>query len=399
MKKTIIAAAILTTGAAAFAQVSVNGSLAYGYLATRSTGTNATNIPLLGLNNVPAVAGSNAGGMGVNTSEISVTAKEDLGAGHKVEAKMGLAGADRSGESTSAAGQTSNGAVTGRDAILTYTNPSAGRFQFGTTRPGAEHSGIPSAGAPVIDMDGKLFQLRSNSDFVSYAVPIGPLFFELKQTESSNGLGEGVGSEGAAGTSVGQRSTDYALAYIKGSVKVVGAYRSYDNRNSTNIATAEGLTKDSVYALQLGYDAGFANFGFGYNAITATVGPKVQNMLAGVSVPYGSWTFGATYAMAITSGVADAPASVFPGGGAAALFKQGMQRADGTATGFSVGAQYDLSKNTNILMRHASWTRSGYEQFEAWGARAAAGQAVQGLTEFGYGDRASETSIYLVHNF
>lgn len=395
MKKTLIAMAALAVGGASFAQVTLTGTLATGYKSTRSTGTQAITIAGLGLN-AAAVPGNDAGGWGIDTSEIKITAKEDLGAGQAVEAVMGLAGADRSGESTATSG---NGSVTGRDATLTYTNQSVGRFQMGTTRAAAVHSGIPSAGAPVIDMDGKLFQIRSNSDYVSYAAPIGPLFFELKQSESSAGIGLGQGTTGTAGTKVGQRSTDFALAYLSGPVQVVGAYRTYDNRNKDTIATAEGLTKDQVYALQLGYDTGVAKFGFGYNAITASVGPKVQDIMLGVSVPMGALTLGATYGMAITSGVADTPASAFPGGAASALFKQGMQLADGTATGFSLGAQYNLSKRTNVLVRYASWTRSGYEQFEAWGARAAAGAAIAGLAEFGYGDRASESSILLVHNF
>ena len=69
-----------------------------------------------------------------------------------------------------------------------------------------------------------------------------------------------------------------------------------------------------------------------------------------------------------------------------------MQRADGTADSVSVGVRYDLSKRTNLSLKHATWTRSGYEQFEAFGK-------TNNLGEFGYTDRANETTLLLSHSF
>jgi len=390
MKKTLTALAVLAISGTAMAQVTITGTLATGYKTTKSTGTNAINIPALGLNNVPATSGVDASGLGVDTSQIDITVNEDLGGGQKIEAKMALAGADRSGES-------GNGSVKGRDATLSYTNNSFGRIQLGTVEGAAIHSGIPSAGAPVIDMDGKLFEIKSSNDFISYAAPIGPVIFQYKLSESSKGLGLGKGFSGASGVTMGQRTSDFALVYAKGPLQLVGAYRSYDNRNSTSMATAEGLTKDNVYVLQAGYDAGFATFGFGYNYATASIGPKVADMMVGVAVPYGPWTFGVTFGQATTSGVADVATSALPN----ALFKQAMQLADGTANSVSVGAKYNLSKRTSLAVKYASWTRSGYEQFEAWGAKAVNGTAaaIGALNEFGYSDRANETTILLSHSF
>lgn len=400
MKKTLIALAVLAASGASFAQVTITGTLAMGYKQTTSVGTNAINIPGLGLFAVPATSGADASGFGVDTSEIDFAATEDLGGGQKIEAILALAGADRSGESNS----TTPGALAGRDATLTYTNNSFGRIQLGSTRDSAVHSGIPSAGAPVIDMDGKLFQLRSDSDFISYAAPIGPVVFLYKLSESSGGLGLGKGSSGTAGTSVGQRTSDFVVVYNKGPLDLVGAYRSYDNRNSVTIATAEGLTKDSVFAVQVGYNFGVAKVGFGLNNTTASVGPKVSDMLLGVSVPMGALTLGMTLGRATTSGVSDAAVSAFPGGAAAPLFKSAMQLADGTANSMSVGAKYDLSKRTNLTVKYATWTRSGYEQFEAYGAAVAAagggaGPSVANLNQFGYSANANETSILLSHSF
>lgn len=396
MKKTLTALAVMALSGTAMAQVTITGTLATGYKQTKATGTNAITLAAaLGGTTIPATTGADASGLGVDTSQVDITVNEDLGGGQKIEAKMALAGADRSGES-------GNGTVKGRDATLSYTNNSFGRIQLGTVEGAAIHSGIPSAGAPVIDMDGKLFEIKSSNDFISYAAPIGPVIFQYKLSESSKGLGLGLGSAGPSGVTVGQRSSDFALIYAKGPLKLVGAYRSYDNRNSTSMATAEGLTKDNVYAFQAGYDAGFATFGFGYNRATASIGPKVVDMLVGVAVPVGAWTFGMTFGQATASGVADAATSVFPGANAGqqAGFKAAMQLADGTANSVSVGAKYDFSKRTNLSVKYASWTRSGYEQFEAWGARVAAGTAAQNaLNEFGYSASANETTILLSHSF
>jgi predicted porin len=397
MKKTLIALAALAVSGVSFAEVTISGSLIMGYKATKSTGTNAISIPGLGLN-AAAVAGGEASGFGVDTSEIDITATENLGGGQSIEAKLALAGADRSGESGGVT--TGNGAVTGRDATLSYTNNAFGRIQMGTTMESAIHSDIPSAGAPVIDMDGKLFEIRTSSDFISYAAPIGPVIFQYKLSESSKGLGLGAGSSGTSGVTVGQRTSDFAVVYGKGPLQLVGVYRSYDNRNAVSVATAEGLTKNEAIAIQAGYDFGVAKLGFGIVNTTATVGPKVSDMMLGVSIPVSAWTFGMTFGRSTVSGVADAAVSVFPGGaGADALFKSAMQRADGTADSVSVGVKYDLSKRTSLSLKHATWTRSGYEQFEAWGARAKAGASVAGLNEFGYSDRASETSLLLAHTF
>lgn len=389
MKKTLTALAVMALSGASFAQVTISGTLAMGYKATTSSGTSRVVHPLFPVVINAATSGVDASGLGVDTSEIDFTVNEDLGGGQKIEAKLAFAGADRSGES-------GNGNVTGRDATLSYTNNSFGRVQLGTTMAAAIHSGIPSAGAPVIDMDGKLFEIRTSSDYISYAAPIGPVIFVYKLAESSKGIGLGLGTSGTAGNPVGQRSSDFALVYGKGPLQLVGAYRSYDNRNSATIASADGLTKDTVYVFQVGYDAGVAKFGFGYNYATASIGPKVADMLLGVSVPVGAWTLGMTLGRATASGVADAATTVFPSAPAQFLsqasIKSFMQLADGTASSMSVGAKYDFSKRTNLTMRYATWTRSGYEQFEAFGKTG-------NLGEFGYTANANEASILLSHSF
>lgn len=395
MKKTLIALAAFAVSGASFAEVTISGSLIMGYKQTTSSGTTQVNHPLgLGVINA-ATPGADAAGFGVDTSEIDITVSENLGGGQNVEAKLALAGADRSGESNTVAAGSGN-AVSGRDATLSYTNNAFGRIQMGTTMESAVNSGIPSAGAPVIDMDGKLFEIRTSSDFISYAAPIGPVIFQYKLSESSKGLGLGKGFSGTAGVTVGQRTSDFAVVYAKGPLQLVGVYRSYDNRNSVSIATAEGLTKNEAIAIQAGYDFGVAKLGFGMVNTTASVGAKVSDALIGVSVPAGAWTFGMTLGRSVVSGITDAATSVFPSAPASALtqadFKTFMSRAEGTANSLSVGAKYDFSKRTSLSVKYATWTRSGYEQFEAFGK-------TNNLGEFGYTANANESSILLAHTF
>lgn len=391
MKNSLIAMTVLATSGVAVAQVTISGSLVMGYKQTTSTGTRSAVHPtLLFPLNPGATSGADSSGFGVDTSEINFVAAEDLGAGQKIEAKLALAGADRSGETTG------NGSVTGRDATLSYTNNSFGRIQMGSAMDSAVNSGIPSAGAPVIDMDGKLFEIRTSKDFISYAAPIGPVLFQYKLSESSKGLGLGIGTSGAAGTPVGQRTSDFVVVYSAGPMQLVGAYRSYDNRNSTSIGSAEGFTSDNAVVLQAGYDFGAAKVGFGIVNTSTTVGPKVSDMLVGISVPMGALTLGMTLGRSTVSGVADAATTVFPAVPGAGLtsadMKSFMQLADGTANSMSIGAKYDLSKRTSVSVKYATWTRSGYEQLEAFGK-------TNNLGEFGYTANANETSVLLSHTF
>jgi hypothetical protein len=372
MKKSTIALATLMISGASFAQVTVSGNLAMGYKSTTS-GT-----------------GADASGLGVDTSEIVFTATEDLGGGQSVAAKMSLAGADRSGES-------GNGTVGGRDATLSYTNKSFGRIQFGSTQGVELMNGIPTAGAPVVDMDGKLFPTRTNSDYISYAVPVGPVTVQFKQEEAGSLVGYSLSKAVAAGTSqtggqglgVGgagldkQRKNQIAVSYVAGPVVVAGIYDSYDNRTTGGAtavakATADAAgTKDTAYGLVGSYDFSVAKVGAGIATALASNGAKITNALIGVSVPAGAWTFGLTFAQAT---VADAPNT--------AAIGWDISKYNGTSNGRSVGVSYALSKRTSLTAKYGSWVRSGYSQYEAGPS--------SGLT---FDKTSSESTILLSHTF
>lgn len=384
MKKTALVAALATISGAAMAQATITGTIAMGYQQTTSnTGPSsaATAGALFGGTWDPTTATkADASGFGIDTSSIDFAVAEDLGSGQKIAGKIGF-------------DTVSRGGVTGGDVKLTYTNNAAGQFELGSAKGTDEMSGIPSAGAPVINMDGKLNEIRTSNDYFSYTVPVGPVYFQYKLSEGSKGLGLGDGSQGSSGVTVGQRNTTLSVAYLKEALQLVAAFRSYDNRNSQTIGTAESLTKDSLVHVEAGYDFGVVRLGFGYTNVKASVGPSVANAMVGLSMPVGAWVFGATFENATTSGIADTPVTAFPASAplTSANIKTIMSAADGTATGYSLGAQYNLSKHTNLTVKYANWVRSGYEQFEAY--------STEGLGAFGYKARSSQTSILLSHSF
>lgn len=384
MKKTALATVLIAASGAVMAEATITGTVSLGYQqSTVNNGptTAATAGALLGGTYDPTRAtAADASGLGVDTAELNFNVSEDLGGGQKVVALMGF-------------DTVSRGGVVGGDLKLTYTNNSIGQFQLGSAKDKDEMSGIPSAGAPVIDMDGKLNQIRTNSDYFTYTVPVGPVYLQYKLSEGSKGLGLGNGSQGLSGSTVGQRSTTLSMAYLKDALQVVAAYVSYDNRNATTIATTESLTKDNAVHFEAGYDFNVAKVGFGFTNVKASVGPSITNALVGVSIPAGAWLFGATFENATTSGISDAAVTAFPASAplTQANLKTIMSNADGTATGYSLGAQYNLSKRSNITIKYANWVRSGYEQFEAFGT--------DGLGAFGYKARNSLTSILLNHSF
>jgi len=385
MKKTLIALAALAATGASFAQVTITGNLVSGYSqATSNTygGTKAGNNRVI-TQNV-------ASGFGVDTAEIMFTAKEDIGGGQSVQAELGLENVARGGAAGSAFGAA--------DVKLTYTNTSFGRIQFGNTRGAAVFSGLPSAGAPVIDMDAKLFETRSFSEYVQYAAPVGPItlvyqYGEGGGTAPNTGVGIGQGTSGTPFT-VRQRSNTLLALYREGPVEAFVAYKGYDNPNADRALSGPvQLTKDTQWSLQGAYDLGVAKVGFGYARTTLNTGPVETDMLLGVNVPMGALEIGATYGSAAVSGIRDMVATKFInsldpfGNGTKAI----QQEAEGTATGWSVGAKYNLSKRTNFKVNYAAWTRSGYEQFET---APTAGNGV-----FGNADIESQWNLLLSHSF
>ena len=395
MKKTLVALAALAATGASFAQVTITGNFTIGYQqnVTNSYSTGGS-IQALGgiISSRGATTQVGTSGFGVDTADITLTAKEDIGGGQTVQAELGLTNVVRGG-----AAPTEFGAG---DVKLTYTNMSFGRIQLGNTYGAAVFSGIPTAGAPVINMDGKLFELRSYSEYINYAAPVGPVTLVLQMGESGKGAGVGLGAgQSGSNTSVGQRNNMLLAYYKDGGLEGFVAGKFYDNGNSDTIFGPAKLTKDKQYTVQAAYDLGMAKVGLGYAYTKANVGAEVQDMLFGVNVPMGDFDIGATWSQERVSGIEGVQASALTLTSPATIpLKPFLQQADGTATGWSVGAKYKFSKRTSFTVNYAAWTRSGYEQFEAFGAKLAKAD-LTAPAEMGYGPVETQANFLLSHSF
>ena len=375
MKKTLVAVAVLAVAGSAMAQVSVNGTFSFGYKAT--TRGNA--------------AGTQSSGLGVDQSEIRLSAKEDLGNGQKVEAKLSFAGADRSGESseqpfTYANKGGSNGPVTGRDASLTYTNMSIGQFKLSTSQGGDYFTsvaglGVSGQGEPLIEMDGKLHEIKGPSDAISYTVPVGPVYLNVEHSESGSFLGAGRGSTG--GTA--QRKNTYSVYYNGGPLTLLGAYRTYDRGLSGPCTASDcpalNATKDNLYNLQAAYDFGVAKVGLAYQNVNASAGMHQIDTMVSVAAPLGPVTVAASYSTSEMTDPPDTNAFANIGAGGAWVATQYSGKTDG----YAFGAKYALSKRTSLLARYATWTHSGYSRYEADGPLKAAALQTFGGAAYAYG--------------
>jgi hypothetical protein len=308
MKKTLVALAVLAASGASFAQVTITGDLEMGYAASSG----------------PA---GDKSGLGVDTSEIYFNAVEDLGAGMKISASMGLIGLDRSGESNGSQN------VLGHDAILALSG-GFGTFKLATYRAGDYLSGGASSVAAAPGLDGKVFGARSYRDTIQYASPelVKGLTVSLYhgepnfQTNAANDTGLGAG---AMGSSL-QRKNIYGVTYKTGGLIATADYNTMDNQ----IDTATSTSDKNAGRISGSYDFGVAKVGLG-SVVTKKVNGTVTDLFAGVSAPFGAFTVGANWGSTKTDGV--------PG------------TTDGTRTGYGLGARYDLSKSTAVWYQYARW--------------------------------------------
>jgi predicted porin len=109
----------------------------------------------------------------------------------------------------------------------------------------------------------------------------------------------------------------------------------------------------------------------------------------------GSLSVGLTYGWSKLSGIAELPVTAFTGlASNTTIAKLVFQEADGIATGWSLGAKYDLSKRTSLTANYAAWTRAGYSQAELYLDN---NQGTFGI--IGYGPIETQANILLSHSF
>lgn len=312
MKKTLIALAVLAASGASFAQVSITGNLTMGYQAS-SNG-----------------AGHDKSGLGVDTSEINFAATEDLGGGLTAKATMGLAGADRSGES-------GNGTVQGRDAALTVSG-GFGALALRSVR-GADYlsGGIANVGGA--GFDDKIFSAKSNSDSISYTSPsFSGVTVGLSHAEPSDVQGLGKGAAGANGALKDQRKTTLSAAYAAGPLSANVGFGIYDQKG-TEVTSPANI--DNTTTISAAYNLGVAKIGAGFEGRKLMKGTR-NDALIGVAVPFGALALNATFAQRQFNDTGATTGST----------------AEGTRTGYGLQAVYSLSKRTALIGQYRNWTNA-----------------------------------------
>lgn len=250
-------------------------------------------------------ASGTVAGLAMTDNTLNVGANEDLGGGMKVSAAWSI-------ENDTAR---SSGFARG-DQSVSLTTP-IGAFAVLNTRSGGAQSSVLVA--PVnLSADqwttaadgaaGKGVIYRSAIDVLAFTMPVAEgLTASVKYLEAADGA-------------VKPAATTYALgaSYTTGGLKIAGDYVSttYEPAKASNIQTTSTN-------LQVIYDAGVAKVGLGYDSSRRgfTSADKAATLM-GISVPLGAITVGMNYG----------------------------SRGDASFT--HLGAQYDLSKRTNV---NASW--------------------------------------------
>jgi hypothetical protein len=288
MKKTLIALAAvasLATSGAAFAQATISGGV--------------------GFASIKNLSGSSQGLL--NTGAwLDVAASEDLGGGMKVSAFMEL----NMDSSRASAGSAYSG-----DRNMTLSTPSFSLTLANTRSGGAQAAALI---APVNLWDGYWGAggviTRSNIDAAVLTIPMGGgLTVQGKYVES--------GPDYA--TSAGTTTMVLAAIYAAGPLKVAaGVNQSAFTPATAATLAAAGITNPRTMSTDLSviYDAGVAKVGLGYDSTRRGKqdGTDDAAILAGVTVPMGKASFGVNYG----------------------------KRGNGSFN--QVGAQYDLSKRTNV---------------------------------------------------
>jgi len=313
MKKTLIALAAvasLATSGTAFAQATISGFMAAGYQTYTSGGA----------------ATSSMGGFGVDTAELYITAKEDMGGGMTAGGTMGIGGLERAGGATSTG---TNGAYPTYGTNYTmYVQSAAGKLTLGSTKSGDYvSSGLASSGVMYYDMgDYGNFGARSRRDFMNFETKVGPIALLLSHQEAGNQVGVINGAEG----STGQRISIISGTYVEGKLKANSQYFTYDNQKTANASAA------NVFRLSGNYNLGMATVGAGLQKVTYDASATATNTGFSVAVPMGAVTLGALIGSRVTEGFATAAANA-------------------TLSSYSLNASYALSKRTGVTGQYNNW--------------------------------------------
>lgn len=331
MKKTLIALAAIAATSASFAQVTITGEYAYGWKQSSTDAMSGTKGQTAkGL--IGGTGGNTTGdsaGLGVDTATVTFASKEDLGGGYAAEASINIDTIVR-------------GTVAGGDTSLKLTTP-VGLITLQSYKP-ADYLSEGLSGVGGVTMEDKVFSARSLKDSAGFTTKLGPVYLGYSLSEQgtatnapSDGtaanVGLGVGSQGAA-SAVGQRVSSYSATYVGGALKANLNYLSYDNQKKSDVSS------NTVIRTALSYDLGALTLGAGYSQAEQTSGAKIRDAILAVSVPMGSFTLGANYAIQTLADTTILGAGV----------------ADGSRNGYSLKGVYSLSKRTYFSASYANWS-------------------------------------------
>ena len=298
MKKTLIALAALAVVSAASAQSTVTLSGKFGSAYTNEK---------LGISTTTGVAQLSAkrNGFGVSDGNVTFAASEDLGGGLKAGVSMDVR----------VRGRAAAGSVDGRDATV-FVEGGFGRITLGAVEAGNGIIGLASAGAPVIGQDnGVTLDAAVNVDMAAYSTKFGAVTATVMVIDSIGAPGAG----GLQGTIAQLDANLIRLAYAAGPMSVSGDYTSYGRNALGVIGTPDKRTRVSG-----SYNLGVATIGAGFQVKSTLDNVNDKQYMLGVSAPLGAVTVGATYA------------------------KRDNDNNALDATGYEIGANYALSKRTNV---------------------------------------------------
>lgn len=309
MKKTLIALAAVAATGASFAQstVTLSGAYAAGYESSKTA------------------AGVKSAGLGTDTAALKAAVTEDLGGGLKAAAYVSVGGLARSA------------AVGGEDAGLSLSGG------FGTVHlrtiesAGQGITAKASAGAPGYDLHGRVFSANANIDQIKYVFPkFGDVTVGVNYVDRGTSTAVPAGlAAGTSGLSGAQPSMGVDALYKVGAIDAYADYTSWTRKGDADVTA--NTTKDRI-RLSGNYDLGVAKVGLGYSKLNRTgTNLSTTETLVGVSAPLGAVTVGATYGTS-------------KGTAASSTAKK---------TGYTLGADYALSKRTNVGFSTFSWKTAG----------------------------------------
>ena len=324
--------ASLATSGAAFAQATISGFFAYGY-GGATVGKNTANATQeLATANKVALGNTSSGGLGLDTAEMYITAKEDIGGGMTAGGTMGFGGMAR------------GASFYGTNYTL-YVQNAMGKLTVGSVKSGDYiSSGLASSGVNYYDFgDAGNFGARSSRDIISFDTKVGDIALTLSHQEGGNQVGLAGGGEGSvadlANSVSNQRLSIVSATYAAGAMKVNTQYFTFDNQVANSQSHAA-----NVFRLSGNYNLGVATVGAGLQKQTLVFGSTATNTGVSVAVPMGALTLGAMIGSRVTEGF-----TVRSTDGVSTVGRNGTQAS------YSLNASYALSKRTGVTGQYSNW--------------------------------------------